>query len=51
MYRSRSKKTGRVDFSTTLKKDILIKLKQIAAQKEQKMNELIEEAVTNYFKL
>lgn len=50
MGRKKSNK-NRTIFTTTINKDILLKTKQLALQQGKRVNDLIEEALKNYYKL
>lgn len=51
MYRKTAKSNNRVSFSTSLDKELLIKIKTLAGKKGVRINKLIEEALKHYYKL
>lgn len=51
MYRPSAKSNDHVMFTTTISKKILLKVKSLALEKGKRTNDLIEEALSNYFKL
>lgn len=50
MYRKTAKSNNRVSFSTSIDKELLIKLKTLSANKGVGINKLIEEALKHYYK-
>jgi predicted transcriptional regulator len=48
MSQDKSKTTERKGYNTTLRKDLMKRLRVLAAQLDKKQNDLIEEAILTY---